>query len=56
MRKQLVAALIAVAFVLPLHAAQVLTYMKLSAVRAGLLVNFNVSSLRQGLRRLSLPP
>jgi GxxExxY protein len=41
---------------LPLHAAQVLTYMKLSAVSAGLLVNFNVTSLSQGLRRLSLPP
>ena len=41
---------------LPLHAAQLLTYMKLSAVSTGLLVNFNVTSLRQGLRRLSLPP
>jgi GxxExxY protein len=41
---------------LPLHAAQILTYMKLSAVSTGLLVNFNVTSLRQGLRRLSLPP
>jgi GxxExxY protein len=41
---------------LPLHSAQILTYMKLSAVRTGLLVNFNVTSLRQGLRRLSLPP
>jgi GxxExxY protein len=40
---------------LPLHAAQLLTYMKLSAVPVGLLVNFNVTSLRQGLRRLSLP-
>jgi len=40
---------------LPLHAAQLLTYMKLSAASVGLLVNFNVTSLRQGLRRLSLP-
>jgi GxxExxY protein len=38
----------------PLHAAQLLTYMKLAAVPVGLLVNFNVTSLRQGLRRLSL--
>jgi GxxExxY protein len=38
----------------PLHAAQILTYMKLSNVSAGLLVNFNVASLRQGLRRFSL--
>jgi GxxExxY protein len=40
---------------LPVHAAQVLTYMKLARVAAGLLVNFNVMSLRRGLRRLSLP-
>ncbi len=26
------------------------------SIRIGLLVNFNVTSLRQGLRRLSLPP
>jgi hypothetical protein len=30
--------------------------MKLLTVSIGLLVNFNVTSLRQGLRRLSLPP
>lgn len=41
--------------VLPVHVAQVLTYMKLSGVSTGLLVNFNVPSLRMGLRRLSLP-
>lgn len=47
----------AVDSLLPVHSAQVLTYMKLSAACAGLLVNFNVPSLRQGgLRRLSLPP
>jgi GxxExxY protein len=40
---------------LPIHAAQLLTYMKLSGTAAGLLVNFNVASLRQGLRRLTLP-
>jgi GxxExxY protein len=41
---------------LPLHTAQILTYMRLSDVSVGLLANFNVTSLRQGLRRLSLPP
>jgi GxxExxY protein len=41
---------------LPLHTAQILTYMKLSSVSVGLLANFNVTSLRQGLRRVSLPP
>ena len=41
---------------LALHAAQILTYMKLLSISIGLLVNFNVTSLRQGLRRLSLQP
>jgi hypothetical protein len=41
---------------LALHAAQILTYMKLLSVSIGLFVNFNVTSLRQGLRRRSLQP
>ena len=53
---QILVELKAIERLLPVHAAQILTYMKLSAVRTGLLVNFNVTSLRQGLRRLSLPP
>ena len=36
------------------HLAQILTYMKLSKLRLGLLVNFNVSSLKNGLRRVIL--
>jgi len=38
----------------PLHVAQVLTYLKLGNYPTALLVNFNVTSLRQGLRRLTL--
>jgi GxxExxY protein len=38
----------------PIHAAQVITYLKLARVPVGLLVNFNVQSLRNGLRRFSL--
>ncbi len=53
---RLVVELKAVDRLLPVHAAQVLTYMKLVGASVGLLVNFNVTSLRQGLRRLSLPP
>jgi GxxExxY protein len=53
---RIVVELRAIERVLALHAAQILTYMKLLAVSIGLLVNFNVTSLRQGLRRLSLPP
>src|SRR5688500_5269670 len=36
---------------LPLHLAQILTYLKLSGRPVGLLINFNVPHLRQGIRR-----
>ena len=39
----------------PVHVAQVITYLKLSGFPAGLLMNFNVTSLRAGLRRLDHP-
>jgi GxxExxY protein len=38
---------------LPVHEAQVLTYLKLCDLRIGLLVNFNATSLRHGIRRLA---
>ncbi len=34
------------------HLAQVLTYLKLSKCRYGLLINFNVTSLRDGIKRI----
>jgi GxxExxY protein len=37
-----------------IHEAQVLTYMKLAAVKVGLLINFNVDVLRKGIRRFVL--
>ncbi len=37
-----------------LHEAQLLTYLKLSARPLGLLINFNVTLLKHGLRRLVL--
>ena len=37
--------------ILPLHEAQLLSYLKLSRKRVGLLINFNVAHLRQGIRR-----
>jgi len=37
---------------LPVHAAQVLSYLKLSGYKLGLLMNFNVPHLRQGIRRI----
>ncbi len=36
---------------LPIHQAQLLTYLRLSKVRVGLLINFNVRALRQGIIR-----
>jgi len=38
--------------VLPVHYAQVLTYLRLTEKPVGLLINFNVSYLRQGVRRI----
>ena len=36
---------------LPIHDAQLLTYMKLSGIGTGLLLNFNTPVLRDGIRR-----
>ena len=41
----------AVEGLLPIHSAQVLTYLKLSDRRLGLLINFNVPRLKDGIRR-----
>ncbi|MCY3867247.1 MAG: GxxExxY protein [Chloroflexi bacterium] len=38
----------------PIHAAQLITYLKLSKIKTGLLINFNVVSLRKGVRRFSV--
>jgi GxxExxY protein len=37
---------------LPIHCSQVMTYMKLRNVSAGLLINFNVATLLNGLKRV----
>jgi len=37
---------------LPIHSSQLMTYMRLLRVSAGLLINFNVQTLLQGLRRI----
>lgn len=38
----------------PLHEAQLLTYLKLAQQPLGLLINFNVPALKQGLKRVVL--
>lgn len=39
---------------LPIHEAQLLTYMKLSGIRLGLLLNFNEKLIRNGIKRMIL--
>ena len=38
----------------PIHTAQLLTYLKLTGCHVGLLINFNVSVLKLGIKRLVL--
>jgi len=38
-----------------IHQAQLMTYMKLTGCKVGLLINFNVVHLKEGIRRISLP-
>ncbi len=44
----------AVEKLLPVHGAQLLTYLKLTGIRAGLLLNFNSEVLRDGMKRVVL--
>jgi GxxExxY protein len=52
--KQLVVELKSVESLLPVHEAQLLTYLKLTGCKVGLLINFNVPLLKNGIRRLVL--
>ena len=38
----------------PIHRAQLLSYLKLSGCKVGLLINFNVKVLKNGIRRMVL--
>ncbi len=40
--------------ILPIHEAQLLTYLKLGRLQTGLILNFNTSVLKDGIRRLVL--
>jgi GxxExxY protein len=44
----------AVEQLLPVHEAQILTYLKLTGRRLGLLINFNVPLIRDGIKRFVL--
>ena len=39
----------------PIHTAQVITYLKLTGLPVGLLINFNVTILKNGIKRLLNP-
>lgn len=51
---QLIVELKGVESLLPIHEAQVLTYMKLADISIRLLINFNVKRLKDGIRRFVL--
>jgi GxxExxY protein len=50
---EVVVELKAVEATLPVHVAQLLTYLKLSERRLGFLVNFNVPLIKEGIKRLA---
>lgn len=52
--ESLIVELKAVDKLMPIHSAQLMTYMRLQKVSSGLLMNFNVSVLHQGIRRMLL--
>jgi GxxExxY protein len=44
----------AVETILDIHTAQLLTYLKLSGSKVGLLLNFNVADMKKGIKRIIL--
>ena len=48
---ELIVEIKAVEQILPVHQAQLLTYLRLTGLRVGLLMNFNVMRLKDGLKR-----
>jgi GxxExxY protein len=49
---QLIVELKAVEKLLPIHEAQLITYLKLTGLHVGLLINFKVRLLKEGIRRI----
>ena len=52
--KKLIIELKSVDKLIPIHEAQLLTYMKLANISIGLLINFNVDLLKEGIKRFVL--
>ena len=51
-RGDLIVEIKSVETLLPIHQAQTLTYMRLAKIPIGLLINFNVTRLQNGIKRL----
>ncbi len=49
--EKIIVELKAIQEILPVHEAQLLTYLRLTGRRIGLLINFNVPVLKNGIRR-----
>jgi GxxExxY protein len=50
--KAVIAGLKAAETIIPLYEAQLMTYLRLSGIRLGYLINFNVPHLRHGIKRV----
>ncbi|MBA4181607.1 MAG: GxxExxY protein [Anaerolinea sp.] len=51
---RLIVELKAVEVLSPIHTAQMISYLKATGLKTGLLINFNVAVLKDGVRRISL--
>jgi GxxExxY protein len=52
--EQVIVELKAVEKLLPIHEAQLITYLKLTGLHVGLLINFNTRLLKEGIKRMAL--
>jgi GxxExxY protein len=50
--KQVIVEIKAIDAILPIHVAQLLSYLKMTDLHVGLLINFNVYALKSGIRRV----
>lgn len=50
--ERVIAEIKAVSTLMPVHTAQLLTYLRLTSLKVGLLINFNISVLKNGIKRV----
>ncbi len=53
--KRLIVEIKSVDQLIPLHKAQLTTYLKMTGLKSGLLINFNSSPLKDGIKRVEVP-